>query len=108
MFRSNTYLYALTVTLCLFTGPVQASPKLDALVASYITEWTEFYPGEALSNGLKSAAWEFEDFSGNRVEEWIAYNRRTLEMLESLSGLSINEQVDARVLQRQARRELER
>ena len=40
--------------------------------------------------------------------EWIGYNRRTLEMLESLSDLSVDEQVDARVLRRQANRELER
>ena len=78
------------------------------MIESYIGEWTEFYPSEALSNGLKAAAWEFEDFSIKRVEQWVGYNRRTLEMLESLSDLSVNEQVDARVLRRQAMRELER
>ena len=98
----------LVIALCLITGTVQAGTELDAQVDAYISKWAEFYPSEALSNGLKEAAWEFEDFSGNKVDEWIAYNRRTLEMLEALSGLSINEQVDARVLRRQAGRELER
>ena len=98
----------LVIALCLTAGTAQAGTELDAQVDAYISKWAEFYPSEALSNGLKESAWEFEDFSGNRVDEWIAYNRRTLEMLESLSGLSVNEQVDARILRRQARRELER
>ncbi len=98
----------LLIALCLTTGTAQAGTELDARVDAYISKWAEFYPSEALSNGLKEAAWEFEDFSGNRVDEWTAYNRHTLEMLEALSDLSVNEQVDARVLRRQAMRELER
>ena len=108
MNRFEKFPTGLVIALCLAAGSAQAGTELDAQVDAYISEWTEFYPGKALSNGLKAAAWEFEDFSGNRVKEWVAYNRRALEMLESLSDLSIDEQVDARVLRRQARRELER
>ena len=108
MMKSNKYFFVLTAAFCLVAGTVQAKSNLDELVNAYIEEWTGFYPSEALSNGLKEAAWEFEDFSGNRVGEWIGYNRRTVEMLESLSDLSVDEQVDARVLRRQANRELER
>ena len=108
MIRFITFPYMLVIALCLTTGTAQAGTELDAQVDAYISEWAEFYPSAALSNGLKDAAWEFEDFSGNRVEQWIAYNQHTLEMLEALSGPSVNEQVDARVLRRQAMRELER
>ena len=108
MIRFITFPYVLVIALCLTTGTAQAGTELDAQVDAYISEWAEFYPSAALSNGLKDAAWEFEDFSGNRVEQWIAYNQHTLEMLEALSGPSVNEQVDARVLRRQAMRELER
>ena len=108
MTKSNKYFFVLTAAFCLVAGTVQAKPNLNELVNAYIEEWAGFYPSEALSNGLKEAAWEFENFSGNRVEQWVDYNRRTLEMLESLADLSIDEQVDARVLRRQARRELER
>ncbi len=104
----NKLLLRLLIALCLAAGAAQAGTELDARVDAYISKWAEFYPSEALSNGLKEAAWEFEDFSGNRADEWTAYNRRTLEMLEALSDLSVNEQVDARVLRRQAMRELER
>ena len=108
MMKSNKYFFVLTAAFCLVAGTVQAKPNLNELVNAYIEEWAGFYPSEALSNGLKEAAWEFEDFSGNRVGEWIGYNRRTVEMLESLSALSVDEQVDARILRRQANRELER
>ena len=108
MIRFDTLPRTLIIASCLLTGTVQAGSGLDVLIESYIGEWSEFYPSEALSNGLKAGAWEFEDFSGDRVGEWIAFNRHTLEMLESPSDLSVNEQVDARVLRRQAMRELER
>ena len=108
MNRLHLFPYTLVIALLLVAGAAQAESELNALVESYIDTWAEFYPSEALSNGLKEAAWEFENFSGNRVGEWINYNRRTLEILESLSDLSIDEQVDERVLRRQANRELER
>lgn len=108
MNRLHLFPYTLTIALFLIAGTAQAESDLNALVESYIDTWAEFYPSEALSNGLKEAAWEFEDFSGNRVEQWVGYNQRTLEMLASLSNLSVNERVDARVLRRQAMRELER
>ena len=108
MIKFTTFPYLLVIALSLTAVTVHAGTELDAQVDAYISKWAEFYPSEALSNGLKEAAWQFEDFSGNRVGEWIGYNRRTVEMLESLSDLSVDEQVDARVLRRQANRELER
>ena len=52
----------LVITLCLAAGAAQAGTELDAQVNAYISKWAEFYPSEALSNGFKEAAWEFEDF----------------------------------------------
>ena len=106
--KSNRYIFALTAVFCLIAGAAQAEPDLDELVDAYIEQWTGFYPSRAARNGLKPAAWEFEDFSGNRVAEWLAYNQDTLKSIDSLSDLSVNEQVDGRVLRRQTRLELER
>ena len=104
----SKFLFRLPLALCLAVGTAQAETGLDGQVDAYISKWTEFYPSKALSNGLKKAAWQFEDFSGDRVGEWVAYNRDTLQALASLSGLSVEQQIDARVLRRQANRELER
>ena len=106
--KYNKFFFALTAAFCLIAGTVQAKPDLNELVNAYIEEWTGFYPSRALRNGLKPAAWEFEDFSGNRVEQWLAYNHDTLKSIDSLSDLSVNEQIDARVLRRQTTLELER
>ena len=108
MFRANIFSCALALVFCLSNGMVQAGPKLDGLSESYIKKWSEFYPSEAFSNGLRSAAWEFENFSTGRVAEWIAYNHDTLTDIDSLLNLSVNERIDARVLRRQIKLELER
>ena len=108
MFRANIFSSALALVFCLFTGMVQANPNLHEVVESYIQKWIGFYPGKGLRNGLKSSAWEFENFSTDRVTAWIAYNHDTLKSVDSVSVLSVNEQIDARVLRRQIRLELER
>ena len=87
---------------------LQAGPKLDDLSEAFIKKWADFYPSEAFSNGLRSAAWKFENFSTERVEEWIAFNHDTLTDIDSLSNLSVNEHIDTRVLHRQIMLELER
>ena len=65
---------------------VQASSKLDGLSESYIKKWAEFYPSEAFSNVLRSAAWKFENFSTERVDEKarIGDNFRTREFVDSV------------------------
>ena len=108
MFRSSIFSCLLTLAVCLFAGVVQASVQPEALSESYIKKWAAFYPSEALSNGLKSAAWEFENFSTGRVAEWIAYNHDILKIIDSFSDLPVNERIDARVLRRQINLELER
>ena len=108
MFRLKIFSCALALAFCLFTGMVQANPNLDEVIETYVQKWLGFYPGKALRNGLKSSAWEFENFSTERVTAWIAYNHDTLKSVDSVSDLSVNEQIDARVLRRQIRLELER
>ena len=108
MFRLKIFSCTLALAFCLFGGIVQANPNLDEVVESYIQKWIGFYPSKGLRNGLKSSAGEFENFSTERVTAWIAYNNDTLKSVDSVSDLSVNEQIDARVLRRQIRLELER
>ena len=108
MSRINLCSWILAFTVCVVPGTVWAATPDDELIEYYIEEWIGFYPSKALSNGLKGAAWQFEDFSGNRVEEWIDFNLQTMKMLDALPDVSVNVAINKRVLRRQARRELER
>ncbi len=108
MSNINLYSWILAFAVCMAPGTVRAATPDDELIEYYIEEWIGFYPSKALSNGLKGAARQFEDISGNRVQEWIDFNRETLEMLDASPNLSVTAVVNKWVLRRQARRELER
>lgn len=85
----------------------QAS-ELQKLTDTYIETWAAFYPSKALSEGLKTAAFEFEDISGAKIENWLKYNRQVAAAIEAkAAGLPLQQRINARVLQRQIKRELE-
>jgi hypothetical protein len=74
----------------------------------YIDHWKNFYPSSAFGEGEKSAAWRFEDFSSQRVSDWLAFNHKAKASLSSIPGsASLDDRVDAQVLLRQVRLELE-
>ena len=79
------------------------------LMTSYIDRWTDFYPSSAFGQGQKSAAMGFEDFSPERVSEWLQFNHTAEEILLSTpDSMPLDDRVDAQVLLRQVRLELER
>ncbi len=77
-------------------------------VENYIDRWVEFYPSAAFGQGLKLAALRFEDFSEQRVADWVAFNRATEKIMASVpDSAPLQERVDARVLLRQLKFELD-
>lgn len=92
--------------LLIFTQALQA--KSQPLIEKYIDEWKSFYPSSAFGEGDKSAAWRFEDFSTQRVSDWLSFNHKTKERLSALpANAPLNDRIDAKVLLRQVRLELE-
>ena len=88
---------------------VFARTALIKLPETYVEKWIDFYPSDAFTNGHSAAAWHFEDFSKERVADWIEYNRQVFERLSNHgSELSIDQAIDIRVLLRQTAIELER
>ncbi|TQV84293.1 DUF885 domain-containing protein [Exilibacterium tricleocarpae] len=86
-----------------------ATTDFQALTDSYIKSWAEFYPSAAFSKGLTSAAFQFEDFSGDRIGHWLQYNREVAARIQAQkSNLSLEQRLNAEVLQRQIKREFER
>jgi len=101
---------ALLLSACL--SQAQATPDQGSSVAQqvnhYIDRWVEFYPSAAFGQGLKSGALRFEDFSEPRVTDWVALNRATEQIMASLpQSAPLQERVNARVLLRQVRFELD-
>lgn len=78
------------------------------MINAYIGQWRAFYPSAAFSEGSTSAALRFEDFSAQRVSDWLAFNHRAEDiLLAKHENASLNDRVDAQVLLRQVRLELE-
>lgn len=95
--------------------PDEASPavadsvQLQQTINDYIERWQSFYPSAAFGDGVQDAAARFEKFSDARVQKWLAYHSATESYLDTLpANLPTAEQIDARVLQRQIRLELEK
>jgi len=85
-----------------------AQAQTRELINAYMDHWKDFYPSSAFSEGQKSAAWRFEDFSKQRVSDWLLFNQQAEKTLLSIPGSApLNERVDAQVLLRQVRLELE-
>lgn len=87
----------------------EAQLTSDDVVETYIEKWVEFYPSKAFSEGFKPAAGKFENFSEARVKAWLDYNHDIANRLSgALNKLPLEEKIDAQVLLRNARMEIER
>ncbi len=95
---------------CVMLGLLCACPKPPGfadLKEAYIREWVKFYPSRAFSQGHKGSAFRFEDFEAGRIDDWIRYNRMTINTSQILKGFTVDEESDFRLLLRQAQMELE-
>ncbi len=89
--------------------PPEPDDAVAGLSAEYIARWKQFHPSRAFASGDKASATLFEDYGKARVAAWIDYNRRVLDRLSALPAeLGHQDAVDARMLTRQCRLELER
>ncbi len=98
----------------LFSPGVQSSPPeppepTEEIAERYIDTWKIFYPSLAFSQGFLSSATGVEDFSVESIQGWVGFNKETLAILESSSAdLSHDSHIDARLLARQIRSEIEK
>ena len=99
----------LGILLFISIKSVDANSELQKLNDTYVDRWIEFYPSEAFTNGHSEAAWRFENFSEERVASWLEYNQHISKLLSTTDAkLSVDQNIDARVLLRQSLMELER
>jgi len=108
MFRFSVVAFLMAV-LC--SPAVQSSSvePVEEIAGGYIDAWKTFYPSLAYSQGFLSSSTGVEDFSTEAIQRWVAFNHEALNALESSSvELSHDSHIDARLLARRIRSELEK
>ncbi|PCI50506.1 MAG: hypothetical protein COB49_03790 [Alphaproteobacteria bacterium] len=109
MFSFPKLSYLCVIVFCLAISGCDKPQTSDDVVETYIQKWVDFYPSRAFSEGVRSAAGQFEDFSENNVTAWVAYNHEVIRILPALlEGVSLDRKIDGQVLLRRVRMELER
>ena len=84
-----------------------ATCTIDDYGAHYISKWKEFYPSKAVAQGMHPSIYKTEDFSGPKIDAWIAFNESTIQGLSNMKDFPIYfDTVDARLLKTQARSEI--
>ena len=103
---SRIGIWLMAAVVFLWVSAIQAQTQV--LIDTYMDHWKDFYPSSAFSEGQKSAAWRFEDFSKQRISDWLLFNQQAEKTLLSIpASAPLNKRVDTQVLLRQVRLELE-
>lgn len=76
------------------------------LSSRYINGWIDFYPSSAFAMGRKNSAFRFEEFSGERVKNWVKFNTDILLEIENNKQSEFDNRVDRRLLRRKVKSEL--
>lgn len=101
----------MTWTRCLLLFLLSSTPAADATITAdaYLERYFAMYPSRATAEGRHDRDRELEDFSPERLGEWIAFNRATADAFRArltADDLSFDDRLDAELLLRQAEREL--
>ena len=93
----------------LFLGLMTVLGAPTDLGTNYIEAWKKFYPSKALDQGIHTAIFNYEDFSAANVEQWLAFNKKTLVFLsDKANPYVIENRIDARLLKVQVQEEIDK
>ncbi|MCB9080826.1 MAG: DUF885 family protein [Lewinellaceae bacterium] len=93
---------------CLCLGQYLSAVPVDP-GQEYLMAWQQFYPSQAVDQGIHAAIFQYEDRSPEAVRTWITFNKQMLLRLQDPKDAYRTEQaIDARLLRNQVRAELER
>jgi hypothetical protein len=95
---------------CFSCGAPSNQPiEMTTICDQYLKTWKQFYPSRALSAGMLSSIFSYEDFSGTRIEDWLKYNNKLLNQIEKhKSEFNLNDKINARLLITQIKIEIEK
>ena len=98
---------SILTTLSLFLVLNSAFAAPTDLGNAYIEAWKKFYPSKALSQGIHTAIFDYENYESATIEQWIAFNQKTLAQLSDANNTYVLEnRIDARLLKVQLQEEI--
>ena len=94
-----TYLFLIFSTL--------TQSQTTNLGSTYIESWKQFYPSKALTQGMQTAIFDYEDLTIDNIEKWIAINKKVKVELKRRNSIYTKENpIDARLLNLQIQEEI--
>lgn len=101
--------HLLTAPLVVLTGACAAAPaRVPDVADAYLERYFEFYPSRATAAGRHDFDAQLEQFTEDRVRDWVRYQDDVEEALRDAlaqPGTSDDDRLDAEVLVQQAERE---
>jgi hypothetical protein len=83
--------------------------RIKSICGKYIETWKRFYPSLAFSKGIFSSIFYFEDFSEQKIEVWLAFNKKTLAgILKFGPDLALEDRIDVRLLKIKVNSEIDK
>jgi hypothetical protein len=109
MKRCHSHPLILAVILCLCGSNAIGRSEIRDLSQEYIEAWKRFYPSRAFSRGFLDSIFDFEEFSRERIADWLRLNKRIGDEISRLESGSVSEdRIDARLLDVQIKSEIEK
>jgi len=95
----------LPIFLFLGLSTILATPT--DLGTNYIEAWKKFYPSKALSQGMHTAIFDYEDYAPDNIEQWLIFNQETLTKLaDKNTPYVLDNRIDTRLLKVQIQEEI--
>jgi uncharacterized protein (DUF885 family) len=75
----------------------------------YIERWAQFYPSQAIYEGMIQSIYNYEDLSETSIKEWLEFNKEILnEIYKHEADFTIEDWIDGRLLKTQIIMEIDK
>jgi uncharacterized protein (DUF885 family) len=73
----------------------------------YIEKWAQFYPSQAIYEGMIQSIYNYEDLSEESIQKWLDFNKEILDKINKHeSDFTAEDKIDARLLKTQIKKEI--
>lgn len=85
------------------------TPRMIKIGNEYIERWAQFYPSQALYEGMIQSIYNYEDLSENSILGWLDFNKEMLHKINKHeSDFTTEDRIDGRLLRTQIVTEIDK